>query len=188
VATGELHRLGSVEAAHVTWSPDGTTLAYTGGETDAPGLRLVDADGTDARLLVTDLGEANHGIGPVWSPSGDRIAYQRLIPGRGEAHEVVLVDTADGTESVIEPPDTDGPGKMLWYPDVVWWAPDGTTLVYSAWSEAGPGTSGPLGGGVITVPADEPSDAQLLVAGLGAVPDSYSHRWAPVQMWARQPE
>ena len=36
VSTGELGQLGSIEAAHVTWSPDGTTLAYEGGE-DSPG-------------------------------------------------------------------------------------------------------------------------------------------------------
>ena len=34
VSTGELRQLGSVEAAHITWSPDGSTLAYTGGERD----------------------------------------------------------------------------------------------------------------------------------------------------------
>ena len=82
MSTGELGQLGSVEAAHFTWSPDGSTLAYEGGE-DGPGeLRLVDADGANDRLLVADRGEVNHGIGPVWSPIGDRIAYQRVICGR----------------------------------------------------------------------------------------------------------
>ena len=40
-------------------------------------LWLVDADGANERLLA-DVGAAKHGIGPVWSPTGDRIAYQRL--------------------------------------------------------------------------------------------------------------
>ena len=79
VSTGELRQLGSVEAAHLTWSPDGSTLAYKGGEDDTDGLWLVDADGANERLLVADPGEANHGIGPVWSPTGDRIAYQRHL-------------------------------------------------------------------------------------------------------------
>jgi Tol biopolymer transport system component len=105
-ATAELSHLGSVKAAHITWSPDGKTLAYTGGETDGPSpyfagrLWLVDGDGTHKRLLVGDTGRVDHGIGPVWSPTGDRIAYQRLLPGRGEAHEVVLVNVADGTQNV----------------------------------------------------------------------------------------
>jgi len=180
VSTGELRRLGSVEAAQITWSPDGTTLAYTGGETDARELWLVDGDGANERLLVADLGEANHGIGPVWSPTGDRIAYQRIIAGGREAHEVVLVDVADGTETVIEPPMADG---RVWYPFTVSWAPDGTTLLYAAWSEDGKA----LPGGVIAVPADMPSDATVLTDAIDPVSDYYSHRWAPNQMWGRQP-
>ncbi len=49
VSTGELRELGSVEAALVTWSPDGTTLAYTGGEQgepDAGQLWVADSDGS----------------------------------------------------------------------------------------------------------------------------------------------
>ena len=176
VSTGELGQLGSVDAAEFTWSPDGSTLGYQGGE-DGPGeLRLVDADGANDRLLV-DRGEAIHGIGPVWSPIGDRIAYQRVISG--ERHEVVLVSVADGNETVIEPPQTDGPnGPATWYPYSVTWSPDGTTLLYTAWNESG--------GGTITVPADSPTDVTVLSDAIGPG-DYYSHRWAPVQRWGRQP-
>lgn len=31
VSTGQLREFGSVKAAHITWSPDGTTMAYTSG-------------------------------------------------------------------------------------------------------------------------------------------------------------
>ncbi len=185
VSTGELRQLGSVEAAHITWSPDGTTLAYTGGEAGARELWLVDGDGANERLLVADLGAANQGIGPVWSPTGDRIAYQRLATGSGEAHEVVLVNVADGTETVIEPPETGGPDGRVWYPFTVSWSPDGTTLLYAAWSiEAKPL---PGGMGVIAVPADMPSDVTVLTDAIAPVADSYSHGWAPIQMWGRQP-
>ena len=59
---------------------------------------------------------------------------------RGEQHEVVLVNVADGTETVIEPPKADG---RAWYPFTVSWSPDGTTLLYAAWSMDG----GPDGAG-----------------------------------------
>ena len=52
VSTGELRQLGSVGAAILTWSPDGSTLAYQGGENDPDELRLVDADGANDRLLT----------------------------------------------------------------------------------------------------------------------------------------
>jgi WD40-like Beta Propeller Repeat len=192
VSTGELRQLGSVEAAHITWSPDGTSLAYAGGESDPHQLWLVDGDGTNERLLVADLWEAVHGIGPVWSPAGDRIAYQRCLGGpnvdcSGEAHEVVLVGVADGTETVIEPPKADG---HEWYPFTVSWSPDGTTLLYAAWNDDGqplPGGGQTLPEGVVGVPADMPSDATVLIDSIRPVPDYYSHRWAPIQMWARQP-
>ena len=181
VSTGELRQLESVEAAHITWSPDGTTLAYTGGETDAQELWLVDADGANERLLVADIGEANHGIGPVWSPAGDRIAYQRKDNDSAESHEVVLANVADGTETVINPPETEG---WAWYPYTVTWSPDGTTLLYAAWGQHDRSDS--LRGGVIAVLADTPQDVTVLIDAIDPVPDSYSHRWAPIQMWGRQ--
>jgi hypothetical protein len=185
VSTGEVRQLGSVEASHITWSPDGATLAYKGpDEPDASReLRLVDADGTHDRVLVSDAGPVNHGIGPVWSPAGDRIAYQRLDDGNSsEAHVVVLVNVSDGTETVIEPPEVDG---RAWYPTTVSWSPDGTTLLYSAWTEESGSWS------VLAVPANFPRDARVLTeAGAiatGPVP-YYSHRWAPTQMWGGQPK
>ncbi|MEO5665617.1 MAG: hypothetical protein ABIR39_20305 [Nocardioides sp.] len=179
VSTDELRQLGAVEAAHITWSPDGATLAYTGGETDPPDLSLVDSDGANERLLVAETGGNLHGIGPVWSPTGDRIAYQRLT-GQGERHEVVLANVADGTETVIAAPETDG---EMWWPFTVSWSPDGTTLLYAAWTEDGeaPGTAG-----VIAVPADEPTNVTVLTDTIDPVPNYYSHQWAPSQMWGRQ--
>lgn len=182
VSTDQLRQLGSVRAAHLTWSPDGSTLAYQGGENDPDELWLVDADGANERLL-THVGKAIHGIGPVWSPTGDRIAYQRVVCDTcGERHEVVLVSIADGNETVIEPPETDGPnGPVWWYAYSVTWSPDGTTLLYTAWSQGGTELEG-----VIAVPADTPTNVTVLTDAIGAG-SYYSHRWVPIQMWGRQP-
>lgn len=168
-------------------------MAYTGGELqpDRRQLGLVDGDGTNERLLVADIGPAMHGIGPVWSPTGDRIAYQRCEVKRdiepdgdrvcnGERHEVVLVSVADGTETVIEPPKAEG---HKWYPLTVSWSPDGTTLLYAAWNFDDQTTPE----GVIAVPADMPSDATVLIDAAGPEQNYFSHRWAPIQMWGRQP-
>lgn len=168
VSTGELRQLGAVSADYVTWSPDGSTLAYTF-EADSNQLWLVDADGSNPRPLVADLGRVNHGIGPVWSPAGDRIAYQRLCCGRAETHEVVLVMVADGTETVIEPPGS--------YPYSVAWSPDGTTLLYTAWGDPS---------GLIAVPADPPHDVTVLTDTIQPS-TAYTGRWMGVQMWGRQP-
>lgn len=181
VLTGETRQLGSIEAAHITWSPDGTSLAYTSGEPDIEELAIVDADGSHERLLVADTGPAIHGIGPAWSPTGDRIVYQRCQGGpytdcSGEQHEVILVSVADGTQTVIQPPKADG---QKWYPNTVSWSPDGTTLLYDAWG-AGDGT-------LIAVPADVPSDATVLTSSIATVLDAYSHSWTAIQMWGSSP-
>lgn len=185
-STDELRQLGSVRAAHLTWSPDGTTLAYTGGENDADGLWLADADGANERLL-THVGNANHGVGPVWSPTGERIAYQRLLSGSGERHEVVLVDVADGTQTIVEPPVTEGPnGLESWYPYSVTWSPDGATLLYSAWSHSQEGTGG-TPAGVLVVLADTPTDVTVLTDQSGLTGFVYDHPWVLGQMWGREP-
>jgi Tol biopolymer transport system component len=185
-STGELRQLASFEAGSITWSPDGSRLAYTGvyeAGRSLGGLWLVDADGANGRLLVADNGDANHGIGPVWSPAGDRIAYQRLCCARAETHEVVLVNVDDGTETVIEPPEADGPGENVrWYPFSVSWSPDGTTLLYTAWRSGLPPGEEDGRSHAITVPADAPHDVTILSLLLGVTNGN------PAQMWGRQPE
>ena len=114
----------------------------------------MDADGTNERILVPEISAA-HGLGPVWSPDGERIAYQRdltICPMSADraarSTEVVLltVNPDDppepaGTEVVIPPPQTTGPDgqPIWWYPFSVTWSPDGTVLLYFAWAESADG-------------------------------------------------
>jgi WD40-like Beta Propeller Repeat len=187
VSTLERRSLGAVRAASLTWSPDGSKLAYRGGENDPDEIRVVDADGANDRLLAHD-GRPLHGVGPMWSPTGDRVAFQRTVGlGLSERTEVVLVNVADGTETVIEPPQTDGPnGPESWYPWHVTWSPDGATLLYSAWSKLGGGCCGGTAHGVIAVSADTPTHVTVLTDAMRpSVP--YSYGWVPIQMWGRQP-
>ena len=158
-------------------SPDGAQILYTRGWLDKindkreSSLWIMSADGSKNRFLV-------RGSSARWSPTGDRIVYQRLTTTSGERHEVVLVNVADKSETVIGAPETDG---QLWYPFTVSWSPDGTTLLYAAWADDGEGEDG-----VIAVPADMPSDARVLSDSIDPG-GSWSHRWTRIQMWGRQP-
>ena len=90
VSTGETRTVGDVQANELTWSPDGTTIAYTQAVPDATnvksGITLIDADGTNEHPLTTQSYETSQGIGVVWSPRGDQIAYHRERPDCDPSH------------------------------------------------------------------------------------------------------
>jgi Tol biopolymer transport system component len=63
----------------VSWSADGSQLAFTGSKGGRHGIYTVRADGTDLRFLRGTRGGSN----PVFSPDGSRIAFSREHLGKG---------------------------------------------------------------------------------------------------------
>lgn len=109
------------------WSPDGSRIAFVDwgeeGATGTAGIFVVDADGTDRRVLVDgrDVGpDASWGLS--WSPDGSRLAFAvgtgSSSPPRGS---VYLVD-ADG--SGLQ--EVTSPGEASWPV----WSPDGSRLAF----------------------------------------------------------
>lgn len=192
VADGDWRLLDGTRGARtLSWSPDGSQIVYEFNFDDSPDeIRVVEVDGTGSYLLVGDYG-ALHGIGPVWSPTGDQIVYQRVcdtFPFEGstrdscsERHEVVLV-TPDGSETVLpflQLPGTDS----YWWPWRVTWSPDGSHLLYSAWSNHPLPTSAGKNA-LIAVPLDPGQPPILLYeGGIVSYPEGYQ---LASQSWGRQ--
>jgi hypothetical protein len=209
VTTGAVRSLGIDGVETLTWSPDGSTVAFTRASSvddSRTSLWLADADGSDERQLTRER-TVLIGIGPVWSPDGRTIAYQRSIT-LGESSAAVLVtatgdaDNPIGTETVINPrgnsgmlAQTPGPdGPVAWYPESVSWSPDGSMLLYIATNDACRSRSSPAcvaqGGfsldGVLAVPVDPTRAPSVLVAPSYEDPSFNASRGGP-QAWGRQP-
>jgi dipeptidyl aminopeptidase/acylaminoacyl peptidase len=82
------------------WSPDGAWFAFTSNHNGTHDLRLVSADGGEARILVEP--EAGMASSPRWSPDGTRIVYTLQTPTRPTGIHVVSVE--DGESRVVLEP------------------------------------------------------------------------------------
>ena len=143
------------------WSPDGTALAF-GEQSSEPGIGAivavsaeggepwiidVDGDTDDDGLHVVDGFPVNDG-GPVWSPTGARIAFARTIWLCGRCDEEgVWTIRSNGTDAV----------QVVRVGGSPAWSPDGKRLVVEA--AGGLSIFGPRGGAgtVLPVPGSQPT-------------------------------
>ena len=193
---------GTPGAYSLTWAPDSRRIAYTTGDSEHE-LRVIDVQTGRQEVLAAPF-SAIHGIGPVWSPDGEAIVYQRSVGG--ERHEVVLVMPGDQSDGSVGPREVvipsfqqtaEGSGHM--WPYRVTWSPDGKYLLYVAWTtdwtEAGAVApldgveGGVIGPGVVAVPTD-PALAAVVLSRRGdlTVFDGYPDTLhVPIQTWSRLP-
>ncbi|MGD0273130.1 MAG: hypothetical protein ABSB96_05335 [Gaiellaceae bacterium] len=89
-----------------SFSPDGTTVAFSGAE----GVYALGLSGGAPRLLV------RHGYQPVWSPHGVYLAYKRQTSNCGEAgcHERVWIVPRSGGAATMLKPEFFESGDLTW--------------------------------------------------------------------------
>ena len=166
-ARGHMRTLvGPSGVSSLTWSPDGTRIAYQRGGSDGGDMDqeiwVVRVDGSGESLITRRRFGSIYGAGPVWSPTGDRIVYQRMKTAGTEAHDVVLVRPDDGSEVVLPDLRLPGEASVSWRPDSVTWSPDGNELLYTAWVSGRPGRT------LIARPLDPASDPVVLQEGVAS--------------------
>jgi Tol biopolymer transport system component len=101
-----------------SWSPDGSRIAYVSDQGGKDRLWVMNADGSDPRLLTPDLDVVR---GAAWSPDGSRIAFTDA-EADGAYAEVHVIDPGSGSDRKLT-----GPGDTA---SQVVWAPDGGRLYY----------------------------------------------------------
>jgi hypothetical protein len=117
----------------LAWSPDGARIAVT----TCPSLcerdvvRVLRVDGTAADL---ELGPGEH---PVWSPTGDRLAYVATVEvSTGSFAQSLVIADADGANARSLPYVSDTPGEEPWgLASGVRWSPDGRQLLYIGYTK-----------------------------------------------------
>jgi Tol biopolymer transport system component len=185
-------------ASSLTWSPDDGRIAYAIFEPVSvdPGrqvLRILDVE-TGRQEVITRAYSAIHGVGPVWSPDGERIVYQRMV--RSERHEVVILTPGDRSQEtglareVVIPPDDIDTGLFPWR---VTWSPDSKYLLYRAWSYPNGYPSACCGKEFVeqqswvAVPADLDGPSVVLTdTDAGLAYDSPDTMRVPIQIWGRR--
>jgi Tol biopolymer transport system component len=115
---------------YVTYSPDGSRVAYLAERSAKDSLVVAEADGSNPQVVFDDwTGE------PVWSPAGDRIAFVSFVstPHMSDG-QLRLLDVATGTVTLLA--EAEGLSVIDFSPegDRILLLKERTTGVSSLWS------------------------------------------------------
>lgn len=122
-----LFLLPGEELSPVSWSPDGRQLAFGACRVQTHDCRIAVAD-LSANVSVRTVVSGGAVSSPVWSPSGNRLAYFLFEPGLGR--RTLMSVRADGTDpqQLVAVPDL--------LPDRAAWSPDGGRIAFVTGSYA----------------------------------------------------
>jgi hypothetical protein len=135
LSTGHVELLpveGSLQVGRPVWSPDGTALAFA----DKAGLFVMNADGSDVRMLHASSDPSSGPLTTSWSPDGRSVGFfdpQPLSGGgpgktkiRDDRYTVEVVDVTTSAVTVVH--DAGHCYCLGLTPPALTWSPDGQEI------------------------------------------------------------
>ncbi|MEW6717550.1 MAG: endo alpha-1,4 polygalactosaminidase [Chloroflexota bacterium] len=153
-----------------SWAPDGQWIVFEA-DADLPddaqqgSIWKVRADGSGLTVLTDGPGGGMDDRQPNWSPAGDRILFQRRIPGSDDWNLYTINPDGNGLQQVTFSPASDTDAS---------WSPDGRWIVYS--SDHG-GLPVP---NIFIIPAD---GGEPVRATFDATQEDGAPSWSPDGKW-----
>jgi len=116
--------LGALEDYHAAWSPDGSRLAFVGGDREGElELRVADPDDPGSARAIATGGPGDWFQPYSWTPDGARLFFGSITPGGSMDIKVVDVEGGGSVETWLATP------FMEAEPDV---SPDGRLVAYTS--------------------------------------------------------
>ena len=110
-----------LQTSYISWSPDGSKIAYVSSRNGQYNIRLANADGSnDAQL--TESADSNLFFHcPLWSPDGKRIAFTSKTRGAKPTYSVLVIDVETKNSKTVTQQQT--------FYRLISWLPAGNKLV-----------------------------------------------------------
>jgi TolB protein len=106
-----------------TYSPDGSRVVYVAGRS----LVVAEADGSNPRVVFDDWVS-----NPVWSPTGNRIAFTSKKPGSATVNELRVLDVASGTVTLLAEADgSELETEAYFLLSVIDFSPEGDRILFA---------------------------------------------------------
>ncbi len=112
-----------------SFSPDGSTIAWTSEVDSGIALLRMNADGSAVSVIADD---GRYSGRPSWSPDGSRIVYETEIDGRSG----IAIRNADGTGHIVLEDGAEGSFALGYEGYDSAWSPEGTHVVYYGGSDS----------------------------------------------------